>query len=268
MLMSAVYGVGTLVFLSTPCLGADSTNPSWWQRFLPPPGTPVVQQPVASSKIVTADDIAMANQLIQARTMTLPSAVPGASTRVGPGSLSATDRLVLFSLKSSYLNGQRIPVDWFLHVLDTTVGSDLHKQSAEHFWQEYAQTPTTPPKGGLRRALQVDFGWYLDTKMSDGLKASNHRMGLRQKGRDAWRRAVESERTMTEKRLAREETGRQARNAYLTKWAAEDADRRAQELEREQRAPAAVAAAKQKAELARYKAREAEAMLKQQENGQ
>lgn len=268
MLKTIRHGWAALLILWACSSAADTVAPAWWQRFLPPPGAPAVQPSAAPSATLSADDVAMAQQLIQAKTRTLPAAVPGASVRVGPGPFSAADRLVLFSLKASYQQGLRVPGTWFLDLLGAAEDSATHKKAAEQFWDEYSGTTVSAPKGGLRHALQEDFGWYLDFKMSERLKVSNRQMASWQKGEDVWRRAVESERALTEKWRAREETGRLARDAYLKGWAAEDAQWHADNMEKQPGSGAFVAEAKQKAEQARLDAQEAEAALKKYGGGQ
>lgn len=194
--------------------------------------------------------------------MNLPSAMPGVWERVGPGPLTTADRLVLFSLKSSYLTGFRVSGTWFLDLLQTADDTPIHKMAAESFWDAYSQTAPTPPEGGLRRALQKDFGWYLDIKMTERLKESNRRLSHWQKSEDVWRRAAESDRIMNEKWRAREAQGNLARDAYLAEWEADDAAQDADHLEREKGTDdLEVAEAKRKAESAKRKADEARARL-------
>jgi len=258
----SLLGTAMLLMLMAGACTADEPDTPWWQHFLPPTDAST-QRPDTPAMTLTARDIAMAQQLIHARTLTVPSAVPGGSSRVGPGPLTAADRLVLYSLKMTYLQGLPMPPTWFRQALAKTGDSAVHRKAAEAFWTAYIQTPPRQPVDNLRRALKQDFGWYLDTKMTERLVRSNRRMGLRQQAHDVWQHAVDAERSITTKWAQREQAGRLARDAYQKGWAADDANWHAQQMERQYGSGEQVTAAKHQQQLATEKAHQAQSALKQ-----
>ncbi len=166
---------------------------------------------------LTQADVAMANDVFNANTRSLPGFTAGARVRRGPGPLSAVDTIVLMALKYRYEVPAIVPFPYFRDGVARANASPTDAQAAEGFWAWYEdrarRTDVGPPLG-----LPRDFNTYATMKVTAREAKANRQLGALVAGEEVWRRVMEQDRAFRDSIAKGEQQALEMRAKYLQQW--------------------------------------------------
>jgi len=177
---------------------------------------------------ITDTDIAMAQQVIENNTRTLPGFNPGTSVRSGPGPFCPSDALILYMLKFHQYSKMCPPIAVVVESLKQLNDEEFNKKALAIYWQEYS----TYKKFELNSAsfLSDYFSLYILTKYTNKLKISNAHLQGYVAADEAWSNAIQSQQKSWQKSTDNENEfilNREGYRVTLNAQAAADAAARA-----------------------------------------
>ncbi|MBN2091251.1 hypothetical protein JW964_16695 [candidate division KSB1 bacterium] len=152
---------------------------------------------------ITPADIAMAKEVIQSNTKTVPGYTPGSQAKISAGNFGAADALVLYLLKFHQQTRICPPIAVVTEALKKLKDSEIHKKAVSYFWLDYSTSSGLDQHIAKPNAFRNDFDWYILTKFTERLKYSNIRDAAYVGADQAWRRAMNSQQQFWEKSQAR-----------------------------------------------------------------
>ena len=187
---------------------ADPPSAGWVQTApaAPPPAKEDAQQTPGDVQL-TAADLAMARQVIEDNTMTIPGFGTGSSIKMGPGALSAVDALVIYMLKFHLQHRICPPISVVAAALEKINDSRYAKKAAALFWKDYSTAAGAS-------SLEQSFEWYINTKATEKNKIANLRLQGYVGADEAWQKAMHSQRSTWEKSTQRRDAYILKRDAY------------------------------------------------------
>jgi len=161
----------------------------------------------ASQIAITAADVSMAKRIIQDNTMTVPGMAIGSSIKMGPGDFSAADALVIYMIKFNQQNNVCPPISVVAAALQKVHDTNYAKKAVAVFWKDYSTASG-------HASLSESFDWYINTKATEKHKISNMQLQGYVGAGEAWRRAMQSQRSSWEKSTQRQDEYILKRGAY------------------------------------------------------
>ncbi|MDP4206907.1 MAG: hypothetical protein Q8859_13030 [Bacteroidota bacterium] len=152
---------------------------------------------------ISNSDIAMAQQVIDNNTMTLPGFVPGSSIKSGPGPFCPSDALVLYMLKFHQQTKTCPPIAVITESLKQLNDIEFNKKAVSIFWQEYCNYQKVDISNA--NFLHDYFEIYILKKHTNRLKITNARLQGYVGAEEAWSKAMSSQQKSWQKSVERED---------------------------------------------------------------
>ena len=159
-------------------------------------------------------DIAMAKEVIQKNTMSIPGFGVGSRVNVSSGAFSEADALVIYLLKFHQSSKICPPIAVVAETLKKLKDTKVHKKAVSIFWLDYSTSSNLNESISQSNFVRDSFEWFILTKQTERLKISNARLQGFVGSDEAWRRAMNSQYQSWQKSTSREEEYILKRDAY------------------------------------------------------
>ncbi len=188
------------------------------------------QKPKTPNITLTNADIAMAKEVIEANTMTIPGYAIGSTRKLSPGDFNVTDALMLYMLKFHQQTKTCPTLAEINAAVVKTTESNIFRKAAVTFWKEYTTTSDFGKNLGNPDFLKSHFNWYILIKFNTKMKVINAREEASVASQEAWNRAMNSQQRTQDRTIERENENslqRDANRAILNSQSAIDAAEKA-----------------------------------------